>query len=119
MIHAQYQPNIPSQSGQKVDFIGFATFSISSHLRFLIRLNFLILKPSSLIMLHVKFKNHRCSGFREIVNGQTAEWTDGCFDERMENGCLYCTLKQVRQNSSSLKHLLYDKLKTQLSINAI
>ena len=65
MLHTKYQPNIPCHSGEKVDFIGFAIFSIGSHLGFATKRNFIILKPSSLVMLHVKFENHECSGFRE------------------------------------------------------
>ena len=32
MLHTKFQPNIPSHSGEKVDFNGFAILSISSHL---------------------------------------------------------------------------------------
>ena len=67
MTHAKFQPNIPSSSGEKVDFIGFAIFSTGDHLGFSTRLNFLIQKPCRLIMPHVKFENHGCSGFREKV----------------------------------------------------
>ena len=64
MLSTKFQPNtyISSHSEEKVDFIGFAIFSIGSHLRFSTRLNFIILKPC---ILHVKFENHGCSGFRE------------------------------------------------------
>ena len=34
MLHTKYQPNIPCHSGEKVDLIGFAIFSIGSHLGF-------------------------------------------------------------------------------------
>ena len=61
LFHTKFQLNIPSCTGENADFIGFATFSIGGHLEFLIRLNFTILKPWSLMMLHVKFKIHGCS----------------------------------------------------------
>ena len=44
MLHTIYQPNIPCHSGEKVNFIGFAIFSIGSHLGFSIKRNFIILK---------------------------------------------------------------------------
>ena len=65
MLHTKFQLNIPSGSGEKVNFVGFAIFSNSGHLGFSTRLNFTILKPCSLIMQQVKFDNHGCSGFRE------------------------------------------------------
>ena len=40
----------------------FAIFSNGGHLEFSTKLSFTILKPCSLIMLHVKFKIHGCSG---------------------------------------------------------
>ena len=55
MLHTKFQPHKHSGSREKVDFIGFAIFSIGDHLGFSIRLNFIILKPCSLVMLHVKF----------------------------------------------------------------
>ena len=55
MVHAKFQPIIPSHFGEKVDFIGFA---IGCHLGFSTRLNFTSLKPCSLIMQHVKFEIH-------------------------------------------------------------
>ena len=67
MMHPKIQPNIPSHSGENVDFNCFATFSIGGDLGFSTRLTFTGLKPCSLIMLHVKFEIHRCSGFREKV----------------------------------------------------
>ena len=67
IIHTKFQPNIPSHSGEKVDFNGIAIFSIGRHLRFSTRLTFIGLKPCSLIMLHVKFEIHRYSGFTEKV----------------------------------------------------
>ena len=62
MIHAKFQPNIPSCSGENVDFIGFAIFSTGGDLGFSTRLNFHILKPCCMIMPHVKFENHGYSG---------------------------------------------------------
>ena len=64
---SKFQPNIPSHSGEKVDFNGFAIFSIGRHLGFSTMLTFAGLKPCSLIMLHVKFEIHTCSGLREKV----------------------------------------------------
>ena len=40
MLHAKFQPNIPSHSGEKVDFIVFAISSTDGHLGFSTRLNF-------------------------------------------------------------------------------
>ena len=57
-LHAKFQANILRNSGLNVDFIGFAIFSIGGDLEFLNRLNFTILKPWSLLMLHVKFGIH-------------------------------------------------------------
>ena len=65
ILHTKFQPNILSRSGENGDFNSFAIFSNSSHLEFSIRLNFTILKPRSLIMLHMKFKIHGYSGLRE------------------------------------------------------
>ena len=65
ICHTKFQLNIPSRSGENDDFISFAIFSNGGHLKFSIRLNFNILKPWSLIMLHIKFKIHGCSGLRE------------------------------------------------------
>ena len=67
ILHTKFQPNIPSRSGENDDFISFAIFSDGGHLEFSTRLNFTILKPWSLIMLHVKLEIHRCSGFKEKV----------------------------------------------------
>ena len=66
-MHTKFQENISSHSEEKVDFNGFAIFSISGHLGFSTRLNLTGLKPCSLIILHVKFEIHRCSGFKEKV----------------------------------------------------
>ena len=65
MLYTKFQPNISSGSGRKIDFIGSAIFSNSGHFLFSASLNFNILKHCSLVMLHVKFENHGCSGFRE------------------------------------------------------
>ena len=35
MCHTKFQPNIPSGSGEKIDFNGFAIFSYGGHLGFL------------------------------------------------------------------------------------
>ena len=45
MLNTKYQPNIPCHSREKVDFIGFAIFSIGSHLGSATKRNFIILKP--------------------------------------------------------------------------
>ena len=63
--HTKFQPNIPICSGDNDDFINFAIFSNGGHLEFLTRLNFTILKPWSLIMLHMKLKIYGCSGLGE------------------------------------------------------
>ena len=65
ILHTKFQPNIPSPSGENGDFNGFAIFSNGDHLEFSTRLNFIILKPWSLIMLHMKFEIHGCCGLRE------------------------------------------------------
>ena len=65
ILHTKFQLNIPSRSGENDDFISFAIFSNGGHLEFLTRLNFPILKPWSLIILHMKFKIHGCGGLRE------------------------------------------------------
>ena len=65
MPHTIFQSNISSHSGEKNDFIGFAIYSIGSHLEFSSKLNFIILKSCCLVMLHVKFENHGCSSFKE------------------------------------------------------
>ena len=65
MLRTKFQPNIPSCSGQNDNFISFAIFSNGGHLEFQTRLNFTILKPWSLIMLHMKFKVHGCSSLRK------------------------------------------------------
>ena len=65
IFHTKFQLNIPSRSGENDDFISFAIFSNGGQLEFSTRLNFTILKPWSLIMLHMKFKIHGCSDLRE------------------------------------------------------
>ena len=67
IIHTEFQLNIPIHSGEKDDFNGLAIFSIGGHLRFSTWLTFTGLKPCRLIMLHVKFEIHKCSGCREKV----------------------------------------------------
>ena len=55
MYHKKFQPNIPSGSGEKKnDFVGFAIFIYSGHLGLSTMLNFITLKPCSLVMQHVK-----------------------------------------------------------------
>ena len=58
---------MPNGSGEEVYFLVFAIFSNNSHLGFLTWPNFIILKPWSLIILHVEFDNNWCNGFREKV----------------------------------------------------
>ena len=65
MLPPNFQPNISSGAGEIVDFSGSAIFSNSGHFGFSTRLSFIILKPCSPIMQHVKFENNGCSGFRE------------------------------------------------------
>ena len=62
ILNTQFQPNIPSRSGENDDLISFAILSNGGHLEFSTRLNFIILKPWSLIMLHMRFKIRGCSG---------------------------------------------------------
>ena len=56
ILHKKFQPNIPSRSRENGNFNSFAIFSNGGHLAFSTRLNFTVLKPWSLIMLHMKFK---------------------------------------------------------------
>ena len=67
ILHTKFQANIPSHSGKQLISMVLLFFSISSHLGFSTRLTFTGLKPCSLIMLHMKFESHGCSGFREKV----------------------------------------------------
>ena len=55
-----------SHSREKVDFDGNTIFSIGDHLGFSTRLNFITLKPCSLITLHANFGHLGCSDFREF-----------------------------------------------------
>ena len=66
-IPCKTQPKKSSGSGKEVEFVVFAIFSSGSHLGFLTCINFIILKPWSLTMLHVKFANNWCNGFREKI----------------------------------------------------
>ena len=54
ILHTKFQPNILNHSGENDDFISFAIFNNGGHIEFSTRLNFAILKPWSLIMLHMK-----------------------------------------------------------------
>ena len=65
ILHTKFQPKILRCSGENGDFNSFASFSNGGHLEFSTRLNFVIMTPWSLIMLHMKFKIHGCSGLRE------------------------------------------------------
>ena len=58
ILHTKFQINILCRSGENGDFNSFAIFSNGGHLEFSTRLNFIILKPLSLIMLHMKLKIH-------------------------------------------------------------
>ena len=62
IFHTKSQLNIPSRSGENRDFNSFVIFNNGGHLEFSTRLNLIILKPWSLIMLHMKLKIHGCSG---------------------------------------------------------
>ena len=65
ILHTKFQPNILSRSRENGDFQSSAISSNGDHPEFSTRLNFIILKPWSLIMLYTKFKIHGCSGLRE------------------------------------------------------
>ena len=67
ILHTKFRLNILSRSGENGDFNSFAIFSNGGHLEFSTRLNFIIQEPLSLIMLHMKFIIHGCSGLREKV----------------------------------------------------
>ena len=62
ILRTKVQPHTPSHSGENSNFISFAIFSNGGHLEFSVRLNFTIQRSWSLIMLHVKFEIHGCSG---------------------------------------------------------
>ena len=55
MYHAKFLLNISSGSGEETDFIGLAISSYGGHLGFSTILNFKILKPCSMVMMHMKF----------------------------------------------------------------
>ena len=65
ILHTKLQQNILSPTGENGDLNSFAIFSNGGHLDFSTCLNFTVLKPWSLIMLHMKFKIHGCSGLKE------------------------------------------------------
>ena len=67
IFHAKFQPKISRSSGEEVYFVIFAIFSNRGHLGYLTWPNFTILRPWSQVMLHVKFDNNWCNGFRETV----------------------------------------------------
>ena len=71
IIHTKFQPNTPSHSGKNGDYNSFAIFSNSGHLEFMTRLNFTILKPWSLIMLHMKSKFMAAV----VEENKSFEWT--------------------------------------------
>ena len=76
ILHTKFQPNIRCGSAENADFNGFTIFSIGGHLELSTRLNLSILKSWSLIMLHVKFEVHGCSGLNVKVD-VNCEQTDG------------------------------------------
>ena len=65
ILHTKFQPKILSRSGENGEFNSFGIFSNGGRLEFSTRPNFTILKPWSLIIMHMKFKNYGCSGLRE------------------------------------------------------
>ena len=67
ILHRKFQLNMSSRSEETGDFNSFAILSNGGHLEFWTRLNFILLKPLDLIMLHMKFKIHGYSGLREKV----------------------------------------------------
>ena len=56
ILNTKFQSNILSRSGENDDSISFAFISNGGHLEFSTRLNFIILKPWSLIMLHMNLR---------------------------------------------------------------
>ena len=70
-LHIKCQTKIPSRSGENSNFISFAIFINGGLLEFSTRLNFTILMSWSLIIMHMKFEIHECSGFKRIslLNG--------------------------------------------------
>ena len=71
MLYTNFQPNIICGSGEKVEFIGLTSFSNSGHCLFSTRLNFIILKPWSLVMLHVKLGTMNAV----VSEKKSFEWT--------------------------------------------
>ena len=65
ILHTKFQPKTHSGSGENGDFNRFAIFGNGGHLEFSTQLNFAILNPWSLTMLHMKLKIHGYSGLRE------------------------------------------------------
>ena len=66
MLFTKFQPNISSGSAGKVDFSGLAILATAAIFDSRpVCMHVIILKPCSLVMLHVIFENHGCSGFRE------------------------------------------------------
>ena len=64
MHHTKFQPNMPCHSEEKVNVVICVIFRISGHFGFLTKMNFIILKPCSLVKMHMK-ENHGCSVFGE------------------------------------------------------
>ena len=89
MIHAKFQPNIPSGSWEKIVFIVYFIFSNSSYLGFSTRLNLTILMPCNLIMLHVKW---RATDEAEIIE----------FSKNDENTYVDMQYISCQQNMSNL-----------------
>ena len=67
--HTSYKISIKYTSGENGDLNSFAIFSNGGHLEFSTRLNFIILKPWSLIMLHMKFMDS------VVEENKSFEWT--------------------------------------------
>ena len=69
ILHTKFQPKIfqPLCRKWRVFYVFFFIFSNSGHLEFSTRLNFTVLKPWSLMMLHMKFKIHACNDLRDYV----------------------------------------------------
>ena len=65
MLYEKFQSNISSGSVEKNAFSGLAIFCISSHFLILDQAEFYHSKALQLVMLHVKFENYGCNGFRE------------------------------------------------------
>ena len=66
MLYTKLQPNISNGSAGKVYFSGLAILATVA----IFDSQPITLMPCSLVMLHAKFENHGCSGFREChLNG--------------------------------------------------